>query len=740
MKGMGIGVIVFLFILILAGNVNALDVTTDSCYTFVDNNTYVTMNASITAGGTTCFFCEGFENITLDCNGYAIQNYGYVFRDNGCNNITMKNCSLLDNGVAMRMQGGVYEYRNHSFYNINFTSSGLEASFIYTLFGGGTYNTITLYNVTYDTSNLDYMYYLEGANAFNVSHFNVTYINNNYLCRVPSGTPNFFLVDYYWMNVSVLNATDSEILPNVTLSIIDKNGIRAVNATTDENGNYYDYLSPSFLNQTTSGTSGATISNPNNITGSKTGYETNATQFNVVQDGMFNLHLLLFIPDIVPPEVIIQSPMDAILYNPQVWFNLTMNDTHPDTCIVNWGQGNRTMTNSTGNWNYYNQSMPEGSYTIDFWCNDTSGNVGYNTTSFDIDLPPVIMVSACMNLPRNNTIYRLTNNISTGGSTCFDANLLQLNNITIDCDGYTVESTSGFGNEAKFARPYTDMALKRCNITGWSHVLFNGADTISILAENTYVFTANHDTPDFMENIAGIRNITVTFINFTQIGQGGGENPYLFQNDNANFTAYAINSSWSGLNPLYRKYTSVHTTYFVIYKMFITDFTILQAGTSNPISNAVISINDTYGNPYTTTTDSNGNANIILNYYNCSTSGTALENFNCGENYYNPYDFTITKSGYASNSSEFNVTSNQGYVVYLTQTSIPVIDQLPSITAQLVVTLGFGIMGLFAILTLLGLGYIDSTGKPDTDTFIKIIVSILIIILAIVAVWQGLVI
>jgi len=65
---------------------------------------------------------------------------------------------------------------------------------------------------------------------------------------------------------------------------------------------------------------------------------------------------------------------------------------------------------------------------------------------------------------------------------------------------------------------------------------------------------------------------------------------------------------------------------------------------------------------------------------------------------------------------------------------------IPSITGQLVVSLGFGIMGLFAILTLLGFGYTTTTGKPDTDTFIKIIVSIVIIVLAIVAVLQGIVI
>jgi parallel beta-helix repeat protein len=73
---------------------------------------------------------------------------------------------------------------------------------------------------------------------------------------------------------------------------------------------------------------------------------------------------------------------------------------------------------------------------------------------------------------------------------------------------------------------------------------------------------------------------------------------------------------------------------------------------------------------------------------------------------------------------------------YLLEDSV----NIPNITGQLVVTLGFGIMGIVAVLSLLGFTYVTSEGKPDIDTFIKIIISIVIIVLAIVAVWQGIVI
>jgi hypothetical protein len=70
--------------------------------------------------------------------------------------------------------------------------------------------------------------------------------------------------------------------------------------------------------------------------------------------------------------------------------------------------------------------------------------------------------------------------------------------------------------------------------------------------------------------------------------------------------------------------------------------------------------------------------------------------------------------------------------------SASIID-LNSITGQLVLNLGFGIIGLFAVLTLLGFGYLETTGKPDPETIAKIMIGVVIIILMIVAVWSGIV-
>ena len=45
---------------------------------------------------------------------------------------------------------------------------------------------------------------------------------------------------------------------------------------------------------------------------------------------------------------------------------------------------NRTLTNSSGNWNFNNVSMPNGVYTAIFWCNDTSSNMNYTNITFTV--------------------------------------------------------------------------------------------------------------------------------------------------------------------------------------------------------------------------------------------------------------------------------------------------------------------------------------------------------------------
>jgi hypothetical protein len=103
-----------------------------------------------------------------------------------------------------------------------------------------------------------------------------------------------------------------------------------------------------------------------------------------------------------------------------------------------------------------------------------------------------------------------------------------------------------------------------------------------------------------------------------------------------------------------------------------------------------------------------------------------------------PHNIQLNKSGYYPKNDNINMNTNRVYSISMNLITTPVIDP-NSITGQLVLTLGFGIMGLFAVLTLLGMGYVTSTGKPDPEIIAKIMIGVTIIILMIVAVWTGIV-
>jgi len=92
--------------------------------------------------------------------------------------------------------------------------------------------------------------------------------------------------------------------------------------------------------------------------------------------------------DSTPPLVTIQSPSNITYPNNTIWFNVTL-DEAGDKCLVEISGTNHSLTNSTGNWNYLNNTLDDGSYITPFYCNDTAGNMnGTESISFTIDTTP----------------------------------------------------------------------------------------------------------------------------------------------------------------------------------------------------------------------------------------------------------------------------------------------------------------------------------------------------------------
>jgi len=194
--------------------------------------------------------------------------------------------------------------------------------------------------------------------------------------------------------------------------------------------------------------------------------------------------------------------------------------------------------------------------------------------------------------------------------------------------------------------------------------------------------------------------------------------------DRGNRGIYSINSTFGATrgNATINLYNTTLTGGYDIDNVANNSINVLwNLNVNNPMSAQVIIQNST-GNTVSSFSDSRS---VWLNQYYVYDGNTLVNS--------TPHSITATKNGYPSRTTQINMNNNQNFDVKLS-----VIDT-SSITGNLIITLGFGIMGIMAVLSLLGFTYITSDGKPDIDTFIKLFIAIVIIILVIVGVWTGIV-
>jgi len=97
----------------------------------------------------------------------------------------------------------------------------------------------------------------------------------------------------------------------------------------------------------------------------------------------------LTIDDHIAPNVTIINPLNQNYSESLVLFNLTVVDNVAmDSCLysLNSGATNYTMSNAGNNWDATNTSIADGSYSVNFYCNDTNNNMNNSESiSFGID-------------------------------------------------------------------------------------------------------------------------------------------------------------------------------------------------------------------------------------------------------------------------------------------------------------------------------------------------------------------
>jgi hypothetical protein len=140
-------------------------------------------------------------------------------------------------------------------------------------------------------------------------------------------------------------------------------------------------------------------------------------------DGGDGVVIINYTVETTPPNVTIIYPTNTTYSTASINFNISANDTFGiSSCWMTLDNGvtNKTMSNTSIYWNYTNSSIPNGSYRVRFYCNDTTGNIN-NTEykDFTIAVLPIITLNSPendYNSPTNEVIFNATANITAIGS------------------------------------------------------------------------------------------------------------------------------------------------------------------------------------------------------------------------------------------------------------------------------------------------------------------------------------
>ncbi|MGV8151665.1 MAG: hypothetical protein ACP5OG_01160 [Candidatus Nanoarchaeia archaeon] len=135
----------------------------------------------------------------------------------------------------------------------------------------------------------------------------------------------------------------------------------------------------------------------------------NITVTSTNETGSYSTNISVIINDIINPQVTIVSPVSSANYSSNIIeFNITATDNNfLSSCwySLNNGVTNNTMHNASASlFNATNISIPDGTYTAIFYCNDSYNNINDSesvTFTKDTQGPSVVFIS-----PLNASIYR----------------------------------------------------------------------------------------------------------------------------------------------------------------------------------------------------------------------------------------------------------------------------------------------------------------------------------------------
>jgi hypothetical protein len=351
------------------------------------------------------------------------------------------------------------------------------------------------------------------------------------------------------------------------------------------------------------------------------------TRFYSKEYGTASLHPKLTIT--YTPYIDINSPSPAQTFTEDsgyTLFNIT-NNTAFSTCYAELDSAtNFTLTNSGSSWSLENSSMIDGSHSVKYWCNESSTGTWResDTVSFYVDS---VNVTTCRNLIVSRT-YELQNDIyseDSSSSYCINIDndniLLNGNNhlitFNISDENFPLSGIINSGNNSNITNI-------RVNTINYYFTLYGSGD-----CSNGIRFPANVD--NYLYNL--------------QADSTPCDNNLYLAASSA--TVYSINSTGS---EDFESGGSFHRKWYFDYKV---------NSSSGNINGASVEIYDKDGSlVFNPTTNSSGQIpqQILTEYIN--NGGT--------KTYSSPYTVNVSKTGYITNSTVYNLTTLQNVNTFVT--------------------------------------------------------------------------
>lgn len=525
----------------------AIYLTSSSLYCLINNNSIVTTGTSdygiylVTSSIINKIY--GNNITTRGTSGYGI----YI----GSNNNIFKNNNITTFGSTGH---GIYisgSYQDNEFLEMNVKT--LSSGYPFYLYSGNPNFTISDSILNSSTPGIAELYINNAVtggtqNFTNVTKSDAGRINITWV----SGAKGMLNVMWYLnVNVSDINGNP---LQNANVTVWDVNNTLKFSFLTGADGKI---AKQTLIEYNRSNGANITYYTNHTINISLAGYTSNLTSINLSTNVWLNVILSPAGADTTPPDIsfIIPTPAnDTNLSQNNYYVNVSISEAASTVYLEltnTSGKINYTMTSTITTNFWFNVTSQHNMTYFYVYANDTSNNWNRSLVRF----VNIVGVTSCGILDKANTAYILQNNVTSTG-TCFT---VQANNITLDCQDYTINYSSN-GGDQKYGIYSTQnlTTVKSCVIkegkstgTNGYGIYFNGGENGTI--NNNTITTIGDGSIGIDLSLSPnsiVSNNIITASGFIAMGI------YLDLNPNSTFLNNTITTSGSLATGIYNPISS----------------------------------------------------------------------------------------------------------------------------------------------------------------------------------------